>query len=142
MSHGRWRSIATSSASSSSSDPWAALLGFVDHLVAAAAVPVVPNLVLEAMLQAYRDPELARLLERDAQDEQAGVAALVARATDAGVIDPALDAEHAASWVTAIVGVVYLRAALDDHFDPAEQMPTFRLLLERFLRYRPDRGRA
>ena len=119
-------------------DPWDGLLGFVDHLVAPAAEPVVPNLVLEAMLQAYRDAELARLLERDAQDEQAGVAALVTRATDAGQIAPGLDAAHAASWITTLVGMVYLRAALDEDFDPAEQMPTFHLLVERILRRRPD----
>jgi AcrR family transcriptional regulator len=119
-------------------DPWAGLLDFVDHLATPAAEPVVPNLVLEAMLQAYRDPELAQLLERDAQDEQAGIVALLTRAAEAGLIDPGLDAEHTASWVMTIVGVLYLRAALDESFDPAEQMPTLRLLLERFLRHEPD----
>jgi hypothetical protein len=46
---------------------------FTDHLAAAGAEPIVPGLVLEAMLQAQRDPDLARLLGDDAESEQAGI---------------------------------------------------------------------
>jgi AcrR family transcriptional regulator len=115
-------------------DPWAGLVGFVDHLAAPAAVPHVPGLVVEAMLQAYRDPQLAELLERDAEDEQAGISSLLTRAAGAGQIDATLDPQHTASWITTLVGALYLRAALDDGFDPAVEMPTLRLILERFLR--------
>lgn len=118
-------------------DPWAGLVGFVDHLAAPATEPHVPGLVVEAMLQAYRDPELAELLERDAQDEQGGIVSLLIRAADAGQIDAALDPEQAASWVMALIGAFYLRAATDDGFDTGQEMPMLRLILQRFLRAEP-----
>jgi hypothetical protein len=74
------------------------------------------------------------LLERDAEDEQAGIASLLTRAAGAGQIDATLDRQHTASWITTLVGALYLRAALDDGFDRAVEMPTLRLILWRFLR--------
>lgn len=124
-------------AAQANDDPWAGLVGFVDHLAAPAAEPHVPGLVMEAMLQAYRDPELAELLERDAQDEQGGIVSLLTRAADAGQIDTALDPEQAASWVMALIGALYLRAATDDGFDAGQEMPMLRLILQRFLRAEP-----
>lgn len=121
-------------AAHASDDPLAALLGFVDHLAAPATVPHVPALVLEAMLQAFRDPELARLLGGQGEDEEAGVTSLLVRAADAGQIDPELDPADTASWVMAMVGALYLRAATDEDFDPTAQLPTLRLILQRFLR--------
>ncbi|QBI19882.1 TetR/AcrR family transcriptional regulator [Egibacter rhizosphaerae] len=114
-------------------DPWEALLGFVDHLVAPAAEPLVPGLVLEAMLQAKRDPELAELLAHDADDERAGVVAILDRSVEAGMLDVSLDVDHTADWVMAMVGAVYLRAATDERFDAAAQRTTLRLTVERFL---------
>lgn len=124
-------------AAQANDDPWAGLVGFVDHLAAPAAERHVPGLVMEAMLQAYRDPELAELLERDAQDEQGGIESLLTRAADAGQIDTALDPEQAASWVMAVIGALYLRAATDDGFDAGQEMPMLRLILQRFLRAEP-----
>lgn len=115
-------------------DPWAGFLGFTDHLVAGSVEPHVPALVLEMMLHATRDPEFAQRLGDQDHDEEAGVAALLARAADAGQIDPGLDIGHAASWVMALVGGLYVRAATTDGFDPRAQLPTLRLLLTRFLR--------
>jgi AcrR family transcriptional regulator len=114
-------------------DPLAGLLDFVDHLAAAAAEPFVPGLVLEAMLQAARDPDLAVLLDADADAERAGIAALLTRAATAGAIDPALAGETTAAWIMALIGAVYLFAATDDRFDIAEQLPTLRLTVRRLL---------
>ncbi|GCB48387.1 hypothetical protein [Streptomyces sp. NL15-2K] len=52
-------------------DPWVALLDTVDLLAAPATEPLVPALVMEAMIQAYRDPELEALLSREQDEERA-----------------------------------------------------------------------
>jgi AcrR family transcriptional regulator len=85
-------------------DPLSGLLDFTDHLAAAAAEPIVPGLVLEAMLQAQRDPDLARLLGDDAESEQARIVALLTRAAAAGAIDTPLDVEETAAWI--MIGAV------------------------------------
>lgn len=114
-------------------DPVTGLLDFVDDLAAAAAEPVVPGLVLEAMLQAGRDPELAQLMGEGSDAEQAGVAVLLARAAQARVVDPALDVDEAAAWIMALVGAIYLHAATDERFDPARQLPHLRRTVQRFI---------
>jgi AcrR family transcriptional regulator len=115
-------------------DPLSGLLDFTDHLAAAAAEPIVPGLVLEAMLQAQRDPDLARLLGDDAESEQAGIVALLTRAAAAGAIDTRLDVEETAAWIMAMIGAVYLQAATSESFDASRQLPTLRRTVHRLLR--------
>ncbi|GGZ63425.1 TetR/AcrR family transcriptional regulator [Streptomyces subrutilus] len=117
-----------------SDDPWAALLDVVDLLTAPALEPLVPALVMEAVIQAYRDPELEALLSRDEEDERGAVTALLRRAAAAGALDPGLEPEATAAWVMALIGALYTSAATDPSFDPAAQLPTLRLILRRFLR--------
>jgi AcrR family transcriptional regulator len=114
-------------------DPLAGVLDFVDHLAAAAAEPAVPGLVLEAMLQAHRDAELAELMGDGSDAEQAGVAALLTRAAEAGAIDPAIDIEQTAAWIMAMVGALYLHGATDEQFDAAHQRPLLRRTVQRLL---------
>lgn len=114
-------------------DPWGALLEVVDLLAAPAMDPLTPPLVMEAMVQTYRDPELEALLSRDNADEQAAITALLAKAAAAGQIDPDLDPGDAAPWVMALIASLYTSAATDPSFKPAEQLPTLRLILHRFL---------
>lgn len=114
-------------------DPLAGLLDFVDHIAAPVAEPTVPGLVLEAMLQASRDPQLAQLMGDDSDAEQAGVADLLARAARARVIDETLNIEETAAWIMAIVGALYLHAATDDNFDASRQLPMLRRTIHRFL---------
>jgi AcrR family transcriptional regulator len=121
-------------ATQAADDPITGLLDFVDHLAAAAAEPIVPGLVLEAMMQAGRDPSLAQLPGDDAAAEQAGVQALLARAAEAGTIDSALDIEETAAWIMAMIGAVYLHGATDERFDAARQLAMLRLTVERLLR--------
>ncbi|MFF0160215.1 TetR family transcriptional regulator C-terminal domain-containing protein [Streptomyces sp. NPDC005263] len=97
--------------------------------------PHVPALVMEAMVQAYRDPELDALLSRDNDEERSTVTALLRRAAAAGQIDPALDPDDTAAWVMALIAALYTSTATDPSFRPAEQLPTLRLILERFLRH-------
>ncbi|MEV6808470.1 TetR/AcrR family transcriptional regulator [Streptomyces sp. NPDC051132] len=117
-------------------DPWTALLDTVDLLAAPAAEPLLPALVMEAMIQAYRDPELEALLSRDNDEERSTIATLLHNAAAAGQIDPALDPDNTAAWVMALIAALYTSAATDPTFSPADQLPTLRLILHRFLR--PD----
>ncbi|WP_435603652.1 TetR/AcrR family transcriptional regulator [Streptomyces sp. bgisy130] len=120
-------------AAKAGADPWAALLDVVRFLAAPAAEPLAPPLVMEAMLQAHRDPELAELLSQDNTDEHTVITELLTRAAAAGQIDPSLDPGHAASWVMALISSMYTSAATEPAFDPAGQLPTLLLILERFL---------
>jgi len=118
-------------------DPWAALLEVVDLLAAPAAEPAVPPLVMEAMVQAYRDPEVEAALSRDNDEEHAAIAALLSRAAEAGQIDPGLDPVGTATWIQTLIGSLYTGAATNPGFEPAEQLPTLHLILRRFLRAEP-----
>ncbi|AEW98395.1 TetR/AcrR family transcriptional regulator [Streptantibioticus cattleyicolor] len=115
-------------------DPWTALLETVDLLAAPATRPSVPALVMEAMVQAYRDPDLAALLSRANDEERSTLTTVLRNAVVAGQIDPGLDPEATAAWVQALIGALYTTAATDPSFDPAAQLPTLRLILQRFLR--------
>jgi AcrR family transcriptional regulator len=115
-------------------DPWTALLDIVDLLAAPAAEPLVPALVMEAMIQAYRDPELEALLSRDNDEERSTITSLLHNAAAAGQIDPTLDPDDTAAWIMALIAALYTSAATDPSFTPAAQLPTLRLILRRFLR--------
>ncbi|MER6722412.1 TetR/AcrR family transcriptional regulator [Streptomyces halstedii] len=122
------------SAARAADDPWAALLDTVDLLAVPAIEPLVPALVMEAMIQAYRDPDLEVLLSRDNDEERSTVTTLLRNAAAAGQIDPALDPDDTAAWVMALIAALYTSAATDPSFSPADQLPTLRLILQRFLR--------
>ncbi|MFM9578149.1 TetR/AcrR family transcriptional regulator [Streptomyces caniscabiei] len=122
------------SAARAADDPWAALVDTVDLLTAPATEPLVPALVMEAMIQAYRDPDLEALLSRDNDEERSTVTTLLRNAAAAGQIDPALDPDDTAAWVMALIAALYTSAATDPSFSPADQLPTLRLILQRFLR--------
>jgi hypothetical protein len=94
----------------------------------------VPGLVLEAMLQAQRDPDLARLLGADAESEQAGIAPLLTRAIAADAIDTTLDVAETSAWIMAMIGAVYLQAATSESFDASRQLPTLRRTVQRLVR--------
>lgn len=115
-------------------DVWAALLEVIELLTWPATVPLGPPLVMEAMLQAHRDPELAEWLERDQADERAAIETLLSRGAATGLLNPGIDISDAAAWVMAIIGAFYLQAATDTDFRPDEQSQHLRLLVTRFLR--------
>ncbi|WP_241518555.1 hypothetical protein [Streptomyces sp. CB03238] len=56
-------------------DPWTALLDRVDPL-AAPLEALVSALVMDAMIQAYRDPDLEALLSRDNDEERSAIITL------------------------------------------------------------------
>ncbi|MFE7216600.1 hypothetical protein ACFU93_43625 [Streptomyces sp. NPDC057611] len=99
--------------------------------------PLAPALVMEAMIQAYRDPELEALLSSDNDEEQSTITILRQNAAAAGQIDPDLDPDDTAAWVMARIATLYTSTATDPSFSPADQLPTLRLILHRFLRPNP-----
>ncbi|WP_043263072.1 TetR/AcrR family transcriptional regulator [Streptomyces sp. CT34] len=115
-------------------DPWTALLDTVDLLAAPALEPLTPALVVEAMIRACRDPELAALLSRDDEEERSTLATLLRKTAAAGLTDPALAPDDTAAWVLALISALYTSAATDPAFDPSAQLPMLRLMLHRFLR--------
>ncbi|MFJ8648513.1 TetR/AcrR family transcriptional regulator [Streptomyces sp. NPDC093546] len=121
-------------AAEAADDPWSALLEVVDLLAAPALEPLAPQLVMEAMVQAYRDPDIEEALSRANADEKKTIATLLGRAAAAGRIDPGLDPDATASWVANLIASLYTGAATDPSFKAAEQLPTLRLILTRYLR--------
>ncbi len=114
--------------------PVEAVLEFVTHLAApAAAHPAVPQLVLEAMLQAHRDPEIADVLGQADAAERAGLTALLQRALDAGAIDTELDPAETAAWLSTLVGAVFLDLALQPGSDPALRLSQLRRTVRAYL---------
>lgn len=106
---------------SDAAEPAEALMEFIAHLAApAAAHPIVPKLVLEAMLQAHRDPEVLEVLASAESYETQGIRRLLDRAAQAGDVDPALDIEGASSWISSLIGAIYLQAATHPDFDPGQ----------------------
>lgn len=67
-------------AAETAEDPWNALLEVIDLLAAPALEPLAPHLVMEAMVRAYRDPEVEAALSSSTADEQKTVAVLLRRA--------------------------------------------------------------
>lgn len=115
--------------------PLQGLIGFVDHLAQPATTdPIVSKLVLEAMLQAHRDPDVRSELERVDAEEMRGLRVLLSRAVRAGEVDPALDVDDAAAWISALVSALYLQAALSPEFDAAEQIANLTRTVRGFLR--------
>ncbi|MDX6739350.1 TetR/AcrR family transcriptional regulator [Actinocorallia sp. A-T 12471] len=115
-------------------DPWEGLRDTVDLLAADALAPLVPALVMEAMVQAYRDQELAELLERDNLQEHGTLVHLLKRTASASLTDPSLEPESTATWIQALIGTLYTSAATDPSFDPAVELPTLHLIITRYLR--------
>ena len=115
-------------------DPVTGLVELVRLLIEPARHPLGPPLVMEAMLQARRDPDLQAWLDRDRQAELAALSQLLTRARRAGRIDPGLPVGAAATWLHMLVGAFYLQAATDQTFDPARQAVVLDLVVTRFLR--------
>ncbi|GAB3704842.1 TetR/AcrR family transcriptional regulator [Nocardiopsis oceani] len=123
----------TLSAAHAHDDPWTALLDLVEHLAAPAASPVAAGLVMEALRQAHRDPELAEALESDSAAELEVLTGLVSRAAQEGRVDPALGAEATATWIQTLIGALFLRAATETGFDAAAHIRELRSLLIRLV---------
>ncbi|WGH90351.1 TetR/AcrR family transcriptional regulator [Auritidibacter ignavus] len=119
----------------SAPEPLEALLTFVAHLAEPATThPIVPKLVLEAMLQAHRDSQVLEVLNNQEVSEAEGIKALLQRAAEAGHVDAELDLDEAAAWISSLIGALYLQAATHPDFDPATHQPHLIRSVRTFLR--------
>ncbi|SFW54540.1 TetR/AcrR family transcriptional regulator [Amycolatopsis australiensis] len=121
-------------AAAEAADPLAALLDVVNELAGQVAHPAVVRLVLEAAAQAARDDEFAELIQRNDRALRDGLAVLVERAAEAGLIDPGLTPRAAAGWVAGLIDAMISRAGLDPDLDLAAEQAILRTILIRFLR--------
>lgn len=115
-----------------SDDPWGEVLGVVAMMVAQAADPEYVGLAHAIFEQANRDEDFAALVARNDREMREGLAGLLDRAASKGQIEGIVDSATAATWVVALMDAMFIRAG-DPDFSPAEQAPTLRLILTRFL---------
>ncbi|MEU5258464.1 TetR/AcrR family transcriptional regulator [Amycolatopsis sp. NPDC021455] len=121
-------------AAAKTDDPLAALLDVVTELAGQLAHPAVVRLVLEAAAQAARDDEFAQLIHRNDGALRDGLAVLIGRAEDAGLIDSGVTPRAAAGWVAGLIDAMISRASLDPDLDLAAEQAILRTILIRFLR--------
>ncbi|MEU4769392.1 TetR/AcrR family transcriptional regulator [Actinosynnema sp. NPDC023794] len=119
----------------SAAEPWDALTAFVDLAIGLAADADYARLTLEISAQAHRDERIAALVATNDQVVRSGLADLVDRATEAGVIDPVLDPATTATWLAALVDGLFNRVAVDATFAPKRERETLHLVLRRLLRH-------
>lgn len=112
--------------------PWDGVLLTVDHLCMPALDRSVAGLVLEVVAQASRDAELWDLVGRNEQVVRDELAVLLQQSHDQGQIALPVSAQHAATWVQALVDGLFGRL-IDPDFDANEQVSTLRLILSRFV---------
>jgi AcrR family transcriptional regulator len=124
----------------SAAEPWDALTGFFDLVIDLAADADHARLALEISAQAHRDERIAALVAANDQLVRSGLADLVARATEAGRIDPGLDPATTATWLAALVDGLFNRVAVDAGFAPERERETLRLVLDRLLRHTTRAG--
>ena len=115
-------------------DPLAALLDVVEELAGQIVQPGVVRIVLEAAAQAARDDEFAQLIHRNDSALRDGLAVLIGRAEDAGLIDPGVTPRAAAGWVAGLIDAMISRVSLDPGLDLAAELAILRTILIRFLR--------
>lgn len=111
-----------------STDPLGSILAIVDELGAPAQNPHARGILVELLRQIGHDPELQVVIVQTTEVVRDGLAALVDRGREAGVIDPRLDATEAAAWIQTIVDGAFLGS--DPDRDPR---PMLRRIVTAFL---------
>ena len=114
-------------------DPLAAILVVFEQRIADAGDPIVPGLLIAAILRASQDAEFATLIEEDASFLQETFERLLRGAAAAGQIDPGLDAGRTARWLCALVDALYFQAG-NAGFDAQRDSEMARLVVRRTLR--------
>ncbi len=114
-------------------DPFDALLGFLDVVMALAADETYSRLTLEIAAEAMRNPAIGALTAANDAETRAAIAALLRAAMTHGRVDADLDPEQAATWIAALIDGVFSRLAVDPSFAPEREKPMLRLIVSRFL---------
>lgn len=110
--------------------PLTSLLTIVGELAAPARDELAPGLMVELIRRAGEDAALMEAVAATEALVQDGVADLIERAGERGLVDRELDPHEAARWIRTIVDGVYLNAASVPDVDP---VPMLRRIVVRFL---------
>ncbi|WIY83146.1 TetR/AcrR family transcriptional regulator [Propionimicrobium sp. PCR01-08-3] len=101
-------------------DPLSSILDVVTVLAADAAYPYAQGMLVESLRRMGHDPHLIAVSEKVASTQRQGLAELIARAIEAGQVDPTLDPDQSAGWLMAIVDACYLNT--QPGHDPSAQV--------------------
>lgn len=115
-------------------DLYAALVEFMDVVLALAADAEFSSLALEIAAEAGREPAIAVRVGRNDRALRASLQGLLGEAARRGQVDATLDMADAATWIAALVDGIFSRVAVDAEFRPLDQHKTMRILLGRYLR--------
>jgi AcrR family transcriptional regulator len=114
------------------SEPLAALLALIEHRIADAGNPLVPGLLVAAIIRAERDEQFASLVADDEAFLRKTMTRLLRSAIANGSVDASLDADLTARWLGALVDTLYFRAG-DPAFNVARDTRMFFLIVRRTL---------
>lgn len=98
------------------------------------AQPIYRKIGIEIFAEAMRNPAIGQLVTRNDAEATQALVGLLKKAAAKGQIDPSLDMNKLATWLSALVDGAFGRAALDPYFDPTDQGPVLREILTRILR--------
>lgn len=111
-------------------DALTSVLEVVSALAAPAREDLAPGLMVELLRQAGNDTQLLEVVAANEEIVQRGLARLIRRAAETGLVDDDLDEHEAATWIRTIIDAVYLNAGNAPGKDP---LPMLRLVVARFL---------
>ncbi len=117
-------------------DPLAAIFALIEHRMADAGSPLVPGLLVAAIVRAAQDEEFAALIGEDETFLRQAVAQLLRSAIAKRQVDPSLDPDLTARWLCGIIDALYFRAA-DPEFDALRDTEMAVLIISRALQARP-----
>jgi AcrR family transcriptional regulator len=113
-------------------DSLAAIFTLVEHRTADAGSPLVPGLVVAAIVRASQDPEFAALIEEDEMLLRKTFARLLRSAQAQRQVDAGLDVHRTARWLCGLVDALYFQAD-GTAFDAARDREMLRLIIRRML---------
>lgn len=113
-------------------DPLAAVYALIEHRSADAGSPLVPGLLVAAILRASQDDEFAALIDEDEACLRQTFARLLRSAIAKRQVDPRLDPVRTARWICGLIDALYFQAA-DAAFDAARDTDMMLLIVRRTL---------
>lgn len=115
------------------SDAIEAILFILESALNYSADPLVARLGLELAVEAKRNPAVSAMFLATERDMIAAMVELLERGARQGSIDPNLDREKIALWLTSLADTVVGLVAVGRAFDPADHVATLRTIVIRTL---------
>ena len=117
-------------------DPLAAIFALIEHRTADAGSPLVPGLLVAAIVRATQDEEFAALIGEDETFLREAIARLLRSAIAKRQVDPSLDPDLTARWLCRLIDALYFQAA-DPEFEAVRDTEMAVLIISRALQARP-----